>query len=130
MATATQEANLFELRCEETEVTYSTSSFAGPPQLSYRGPDGELSFSGNQIELLPSALDSEVTVTLATVPDLHTITLTLLLPSIRLGNERESAFETVAIRTTNRTTIAGPPPGPGQTYETVALDGIAKAVLF
>lgn len=130
MATATQTANLFELQCDGTQITYSTSSFAGPPQLSYSGPEGDLSFSGTEIETLPSALGSEVTVTLESVPDLHTITVTLLLPSFRLDAGGEAQFETYAIKTTNHTTIAGPPVGPAQSYEAIALHGVAKSVLF
>jgi hypothetical protein len=87
MATATQTANLFELSCEGTQITYSTSSFAGPPLLDYSGPEGHLSFSGNEIE-------------------------------------------TLAIKTTNRTTNAGPPAGAAQTYEPIALHGVAKSVAF
>jgi hypothetical protein len=64
------------------------------------------------------------------VPDQHTITLTLLLPSIRLEAGGESGFETLAIKTTNRTSIAGPPAGAAQTYEPIALHGVAKSVAF
>jgi hypothetical protein len=130
MATATKQANLFELSCDGVSVTYSTSSFAGPPQLSYSGPEGELSFSGNDIETLSSALGTEVTVTLETVPDLHTITLTLLLPAFRLPAGGEASFDTLAIKSTHRMTIAGPPEGAQQTYEAIELHGVAKAVEF
>ena len=130
MATATQTANLFELQCDDTQVTYSTSSIAGKQQLHYVGPEGDLNFSGDEIQTLASALGTEVTVTLESVPDLHTITFTLLLPSFKLDAGGESAFETIAVKTTNHTTIAGPPIGPAQTYEPVALHGVAKSVDF
>ena len=130
MATATKQANLFELSCGGIDVTYSTSSFAGPPQLSYSGPEGELSFSGNEIETLPSALGTEVTVTLDTVPDLHTIDLTLLLPGFKMPAAGEAEFDTLAIKSTHPTTIAGPPEGADQSYEAIALHGVAKAVDF
>ena len=130
MATATTTANLFELKCDGVQITYSTTSFAGPPQFSYNGPEGDLSFSGNEIETLESALGCEVTVTLESVPDLHTITLTLLLPSIRMPEDGDADFDTLAIKTTNHTTIAGPPTGPAQSYEAVALHGVAKSVDF
>jgi hypothetical protein len=130
MATVTQQANLFELECDGTRVTYSTSSFAGPPQLSYSGPEGDLSFSGNEVESQPSALGTEVTVTLESVPDLHTLALTLLLPAFRLPAAGEASFDTLAIKTTHHTTIAGPPEGPAQSYEAVPLHGVAKAVAF
>jgi hypothetical protein len=131
MATATtKSANLFELQCGEVQVTYSTSSFAGPPRLGYSGPEGDLSFSGNEIETLPSALGTEVTVTLESVPDLHTITLTLLLPSIQMPEDGDAEFDTLAIRTAHHTTIAGPPSGAGQSYGAIDLHGVAKSVAF
>ncbi len=130
MATTTRPANLFELACGDTSITYSTSSFAGPPQFSFTDPDGTLSFSGDEIETLPSALGSEVTVTLEAVPDLRTVSLTLLLPSFRLPADGEAEFDTLAIKSTHPTTIAGPPEGAGQTYEAIGLHGTAKAVDF
>jgi len=130
MAIATQAANLFELHCHETQITYSTSSFAGPPQFSYSGADGDLSFSGDDIDTQATKLGTEVTVTLDAVPDLQTITLTLLLPSFRLGADLAAEFETLAVRTTTRTSIAGPPTGPGQSYEAIGLHGVAKSVAF
>ncbi len=125
-----QTANLFELQCDGVRVTYSTSSLAGPPQLSYSGPEGDLSFSGSAIQTQPTALGDEVTVTLETVPDRHTIALTLALPSIRLPRSGDADFATLAIRTTRRTTIAGPPTGAAQSYEAIALHGVAKSVDF
>jgi hypothetical protein len=130
MATTTQEANLFELSCDGTSINYSTSSISGKPLLHYNGPEGELSFSGDEIDTAATALGTEVTVTLATVPDLHTITCTLLLPSFRLPGDGESSFETLAIKTTRHTSIAGPPEGAGQSYESLALHGVAKSVDF
>jgi hypothetical protein len=130
MATATTQANLFELEDGAVRVTYSTSSFAGPPQFSYCGPEGDLSFSGNEIESMPSALGTEVTVTLESVPDLHTIALTLLLPSFKLAAGVDATFDTLAIKVTHHTTIAGPPAGAGESYEAIALHGVAKSVDF
>ncbi len=130
MEQATQTANLFELSCSGTQITYSTSSFAGPPRFSYSGPKGDHSFSDDEIATLDTQLGTEVTVTLESVPDLHTITLTVLIASFRLPEDNEASFKTLGIFTTNHTTIAGPPEGPGQSYETIALDGVAKSVLF
>jgi len=128
MAIAAKTANLFDLSCAGTRVTYSTTSFAGPPLFNYSGPEGNRHFSGDEIKTLASALGTEVTVTLENVPDLHTITFTLLLPSFNLDADGESEFDTLAIKTTNHTTIAGPPVGPEQSYEAVALHGVAKSV--
>jgi hypothetical protein len=129
MDTATKQANQFELECDGVHITYSTSSFAGPPQLSYSGPDGDLNFSGTEIETLASALGTEVTVTLKSVPDLHTIALTLLLPSFKLS-EGDATFDTLAIKVTHHTTIFGPPAGAAESYEAIELHGVAQSVEF
>ena len=90
MATVSEEANLFELTGEGTEVAYTTTSFTGAALLNYTGPDGQIQqFTGDdQIDAREGPLGTEVTVTLAVVPDLHTITFTpvsythLTLPTI------------------------------------------------
>ena len=123
-----QGPNLFQISCEDTQITYSTSSFAGPPHFSYSGPKGEDSFSGEEIQSLGSALGTEHTVMLEAVPDLHTVTV--VLPDIRLSSGEEQSFHALGILTTNETTIAGPPAGAAQTYEVITLDGVAKLVEF
>jgi hypothetical protein len=130
MAISTQEANLFELSCDGTRITYSTSSFAGPPQFTYSSDDGDFHFSGTQIETASTALGTEVTVTIESSPDLRIVSLTLLLPSFRLPESNEASFDTLAIKTTQHETIAGPPEGAGASYEAIALHGVAKAVAF
>jgi len=130
MAQEAQSPNLFDFTCAETQITFSTSSFAGPPQFSYSGPKGQHSFSGEEIQSLGSALGTEHTVTLEVLPDLHTITLTVLLPDIRLSSGEEQSFATLGIFTANETTIAGPPAGAAQTYEVITLDGLGKLVEF
>jgi hypothetical protein len=122
--------NLFEVSGEGVQVTYSTTSIDGQPRLSYTDASRQLNFAGAEIRTVQTELGTEVTVTLETVPDLHTITFTLLLPDFRLGYGNESQFGTLGITTTNHTTIAGPPEGPGQTYEVVVLEGTARAVTF
>jgi len=129
MAQATETANLFELSCSDTQITYSTTSFAGPPQFSYSGPHGDHTFSGDEIGTQRTALGTEVTVTLESVPDLQTVTLTVVLPDVDATTGEEYSFKTVGIFTTNHTTIAGPPPV-AQSYEIIELDGVARIVLF
>jgi hypothetical protein len=129
-AAPTERPTLFELTDDYTQISYSTSSITGEPRFTYTGPKGEHSFAGEQISTLETALGTEVTVTLESIPDLHTITLTLLIPDILLEAGGEAQFDTFGIFTTTATTIAGPPPGPAQTYEVIALNGVAKHVIF
>jgi hypothetical protein len=132
MAEDTQQANMFELSGGDTSVSHQSSSIAGTPQLAYTGPDGETrSFSGDDIASAQAALGSELTVTLESVPDLRTITFTLVLPQVSVsGYEQGVAIGAVGIVTARHTTIAGPGPGPEETYDVTVLEGTAMTVQF
>jgi hypothetical protein len=126
--------NLFELTGEYTQIqiTYSTTSITGQPQFHYQDQERDLTFTGDDIRSLDSEISTLITVTLEVIPDLHTLTLTLLVPQINLDEGNESSFSTQAILTTHRTSIGGPNlvKGPLQTYEMVALEGTARLVAF
>ena len=125
------EPNLFELRGGGIKVTYSTSSFDGKPQLTYEDQKVSLTFQGEEIRSLDTEIGLQLTVTLGQIPDLQTVTLTLILPMINLqGNE--GRFRTQAIVTTHRTSIGGPDlvKGPLQLYRVRPLRGIARVVVF
>jgi hypothetical protein len=131
MAEATERPTLFEFTYDDTRINYSTSSITGEPRFTYSGPKGEHSFAGDEeIRTQETALGTEVTVTLESIPDLHTITLTIFIPDIAVEPGGEVEFNTFGIFTTTRTTIAGPPPGPAQTYEVIGLHGVASHVVF
>ena len=124
--------NLFELTGEYTQIriTYSTTSITGQPQFHYQDQQRDLTFTGGDIRSLDSEIGMLITVTLEVIPDLHTLTLTLLIPQINLDEGNESSFSTQAILTTHLTSIGGPNlvKGPLQTYEVVALEGTARFV--
>lgn len=79
-----------------------------------------------------SPLGTLVTVVLELVPDRHTLTATLVLPDINVGDRQVIRFSTVVILTTNLTSIGGPALviGPLQTYQVVKLGGVAQRVDF
>lgn len=127
------EPNQFNLTgSKDTVIVFSTTGFGGGgPQFHYEDEDRELDFSGNEITVLDnSSLGTLVTVTLENIPDLQLITLTLLVPNINLGDREEIDFDTLAIVTTNHTTLAGPQPGALQTYRRRKLEGVARFVAF
>lgn len=133
LAAQIREPNLFDLQAYETRITYSTSSITGVPQLSYQDQRLSLTFSGEDLRRLETEIGSLVTVTLEQIPDLQTVTLTLLVPTINLREgSTESPVQTVAIVTTQRTSIGGPQllEGQVQTYRTLPLEGTAQLVAF
>ncbi len=125
------EPNLFELACDGTTLTYSTSAIDGRPQLSYASGDRSYVFRGEEIRVAPSEIGKMITVTLEASPDLEVKTLTLVLPPINLAGS-ESPVRTHAVKTLHRTSIGGPHLVRGQvlTYEVVELSGLARAVKF
>ncbi len=127
-----QEANLFELSCGRISVTYSTTSFIGQPQFSYRDPNLNLNFVGDQIQVEKTSIGRLVSVTLEVIPDLRTVTFTVVLPVVRvLAGSAGMVISVPGVRTTHHTTIAGPPPlGPDKTYEVCELKGTAQLVAF
>ena len=124
--------NLFELTGEYTRITYSTTSITGQPQFHYHDQKRDVNVTGDEIRLLETEIGTLVTVTLEVIPDLHTLTVSLLVPEINLNEGNESPLSTQAILTTHRTSIGGPGlvEGQLQTYEVVALEGTASLVDF
>lgn len=125
-----QAANHYELESGTIRISYSATSIAGVPILSYQDGQNQRSFRGDEIQKSDSELGTQVTVTLEAVPDLHTVTLTLLLPMVNLRGQA-AEVDAVAIRTTHRTSIAGPRlvNGALQSYEPLRLCGQASAIV-
>lgn len=130
----TIDANLFEVEGYGVRITYSKSSITGDPRFSYRDKERSLDFSGHEIRVeATDALGDLVTVTIEEVPDLRTVTVTLLVPEFNLPEDtKQSPFETEAVFTTNHTTIGGPSLVQGQlkSYKSVRLSGTAQQVAF
>lgn len=137
MATTNNEPNQFDLhevgsKHKNVHITYSTTSITGKPLLDYKDSTGKQhNFSGADIRTLETEIDSMVTVTLQILPDVHVVTLTLLLPDIKLEGPAKQ-FKTIAILTTNKKPFAGVPliKGALQTYEVIELQGTASFVVF
>jgi hypothetical protein len=128
--TPTLTPNVFQLRGDNIEVNYSTSSIDGKPRFTFKKGQKTLEFSGTQISSLAIGIGTLVSVVVANVPDQGTTTFSILLPAIRLPESKRQAFRTIGVTTVAKTTIAGPPTGAQQTYTIVALRGSAQLVDF
>lgn len=127
--------NRYELASDHrVQITYETTSFDGRPRLTYRVLQGPATreFVGDELRSQQSEIGTQVTVTLAAIPDADSITLTLLVPVINLVGTAEQTFETLAIVTTQQGSIVGPNlvNGVVQSYEVVLLKGKAEFVEF
>jgi hypothetical protein len=119
-----------EHRHMDVHISYSTTSITGQPLFNYKDLKGTHNFTGDEIGTQKTVVGTMVIVTLESVPNLHVITLTLLMPVINLDCS-ERKFKTIAIRTTNKTTIAGDSlvKGAVQSYEVLDLQGTAYSVI-
>ena len=124
------QANLFELSRGAIHVTYSTTSVIGGPIFSYRDNKLSLSFRGEEIRIQDTEVGQVITVTLETIPDLRTVTFSLILPIVTvMPQSTGTCIRVPGITVTAPTTIAGPPPGPQQLYSVVNLRGTAQFIV-
>ena len=126
--------NLFTFsgRRDDTQVTFSTTSITGQPQFSYHDDTRDVSATGDEITVERTVLGTSVTVTLEAVPDLHTVTATLVLPDLGGLSGPVTHFRTFLVLTENRTSIGGPAliTGALQRYTVVKGRGTAQQVAF
>jgi hypothetical protein len=115
---------------KDIHINYSTTSKTGKPIFNYKDSKRAHNFTGDGIHTQKTEIGTMITVTLESVPDLHVITLTLLMPAINIDGSARN-FKTIAIRTTSKTTIAGESlvKGAVQSYEVIDLKGIANSVM-
>lgn len=124
------QANLFELSGASIQVSYSSTSILGGPIFSYRDNQLSRSFRGKEVRLQDTEVGQLITVTLETIPDLRTVTFSLVLPVVTVMPQSSgTCIKVPGITTTTPTTIAGPPPGPQQLYSIVNLSGTAQFIV-
>ncbi len=129
MAVQSQGPTQFEFVHDDTTITYSPGEFGAEPELSYAGPMGRYTFSGDEIQSCESARGLEVSVTLDQVSHLRTYTLTVFVPDIQLDAAAEQSFRTVGIHATHRRSMTGGA-GVALTCEPLEFDGLARLIEF
>lgn len=131
MANGNLGANHFTFVGDQTQITYDTQTPI-PNQgglLQYQGPEGQLSFTGDQIVCLASDIGTIVTVPLSLVSDTGSRKISVLVPTaygVTPGNP--VTFPTIAVKTTGRGSVQSP--GVGLTYDVLPLAGQASQVFF
>ena len=121
--------NQFDLQGQGISINYSTSGIAGKPLMTLKKGRQTLNFTGNEIGVLDTTIGSLITVTIANTPDRGFTTFSFLLPAIELTSAtNKPSFQTIGITTVHKTTIAGPPKGPQQSYKSTPLRGTAQQV--
>jgi len=101
--------NMYEFAGKHVTVHYSTSSLDSQPRLSFIRRAGRLQdFAGDEIRVQETDIGQHVTVVARDIPDLKTVTLTLIIPDINIDERGPVMFETSAIVVKT----SGPPPSP------------------
>jgi hypothetical protein len=119
--------NQYILSGAHTQITYSSTSFAGKPQIHYQDAHHNVSASGADIHTAETEIGTQITI-LIEVTTIHNRRLTLLIPMINLhGQETETALQTIAILTTTQTEGLAPV---RESYHALALHGTARLVDF
>jgi hypothetical protein len=120
--------NLYEVSGGGLHVTYSTTSFAGPPLFNYHDAFQTKSYSGSEIQTETSILGTLVSVFLMRTIDGPSTSFTLLVPSVHLPVTNVATITTEGITTLHKFAIFGPPLGQTELYTVHALHGMARFV--
>jgi hypothetical protein len=126
-----KQPNLYELSGEGIHITYSTTSFAGPPLFTYQDAFQSKQFMGDQIRIVETEIGTLVTVTIFLTVDTGSTTFSVLIPHVNLRSADSVSISTDGVATVHRLRIVGPPlQGQTESYTVYALTGTASFVLF
>jgi len=124
-------ANQFTFTGDRTRINYEkqTPIPNQGPLIQYQGPEGDHTFTGDQITRLDSALGTLLTVVLRPNADAGAVNITVLVPkAFGVTRENPVTFGTIAIKTTSRGFINTP--GAELTYDVLPLVGQASQVFL
>lgn len=113
--------------------SYTSSSIAGVPTVSYKDAERELNVQGDSITRMETSVGEMVSVTIQDAVDAFVRTFSVLVPKIRIAKGTEAEFDAVGVETTDRSlAFVGAPGARGvlQTYRVHNLHGTAEAVDF
>jgi hypothetical protein len=128
---AEKKPTLYQVSGHKIQITYSTSSFEGPPLFHYQDASQNLQFKGKEIRTIETEGGTLVAVTLNLTPDLGSTSFTLLVPHVGLGLSDSAHIETAGITTLHKTSIVGPAlQGQTDFYTFHPLQGTASFVVF
>lgn len=124
--------NLFELQGYDAQITYSTTSITGVPQLSYLRGDINRTFSGDEIQLAETGFGQSVTVLLQNgAADEPIESLTVLIPIVQLSPQLQPlSIQTIGILSRRSVFVNPATPDQLQTYDSLSLYGTAQLVNF
>jgi hypothetical protein len=118
-------ANSFRFTYRGKAVTFIQANIAGQPILTV----GARQFYGSEVTVEATQIGDVVTVVLDSIADGDTTLLSLVLPLTRVPGFQEVDVKALAVQTTVRGTIAGPPAGAGMVYQAQEVKGRAAFIV-
>ena len=111
MKNSSHEVTQYHLHGGDMQIVFHRGKTDEDTRLEYNGKV----FSGRALYREPTVLGFAASALLETVPDLHTVWLTVIIPAARCPENAKSVpVTTFAVFTTKRTSIAGPAGVSGQ----------------
>jgi hypothetical protein len=132
-AQPTEGANTFTFTDEKgtTQVVFFPEAPGPLPKgahsrLDYKGPEGNFTFSRDQVASQDSPLGLLITVVLERSIDAGALTFTLALPPVNMAGKKKQTFDTVAIKTKSFGVL--PREGARLIDTAIYLEGVAEIV--
>ena len=122
--------NFYHVQGDGIFVSYSTTSIAGKPQLSYQDFRISKTFTGNEIRVVETEIGKLVTVTTFPTVDAGSTSFTLVVPRVNLTLFETVEISTIGITTVHRFLIVGPRHGQQDFYTSHPLTGTASFFEF
>jgi hypothetical protein len=122
--------NLYHLSGQHLHVTYSTTSFAGGPILTYQDGHQGKSFKADEIRALECDLGTLVSITIRMTVDTGSTSFSVFIPRMRIVQGTSAAVHTEGVTTLHHFSVV-PQLSHGQldTYTVIAMHGTAQFVV-
>jgi len=122
---------------KSVEISYDTERRGAPPTLfivaatlTYNGPEGQLKFTGSQIQTQDTPVGTLLSVVLKANEFNGNTNLSIFLPSITFGtNSDMEKFSTYLVKSQVHPHLVAGLPTVGMTYDVEPLSGIAREIL-
>jgi len=122
---------------KSVEISYNTERRGTPPSLlieaanlTYNGPEGQLKFTGSQIQTQDTPVGTLLSVVLKANEFNGNTNLSIFLPSVTFGNNSDmEKFSTYMVKSQVHPHLVAGLATVGMTYDVEPLSGIAREII-
>jgi hypothetical protein len=129
MPRAMKSPNHYALAGDGIHITYSTTTFAGPPSFTYQDTSKTQTFTGTQIESVVTEAGTLVSVPIFVSIDSGSTSFSVMIPRVDLGSSDSTNIATFGITALHRFGVPSPL-GQLDFYTTHQLQGTASSFVF